>query len=50
MLHGYDMGCDDYVTKPFSLKELYAKVQALGDNGKYLKTVVSKGYIITERI
>ena len=48
MLHGYDMGCDDYITKPFSLKELYAKVQALGDNGKYLKTVVSKGYIITE--
>jgi len=28
-LHGYHMGCDDYVTKPFSLAELYAKVTAL---------------------
>lgn len=28
-LHGYQLGCDDYVTKPFSLAELYAKVTAL---------------------
>lgn len=28
-LHGYQLGCDDYVTKPFSLAELYAKVKAL---------------------
>jgi len=28
-LHGYHIGCDDYVTKPFSLAELYAKVTAL---------------------
>jgi len=28
-LHGYHLGCDDYVTKPFSLAELYAKVNAL---------------------
>lgn len=28
-LHGYDLGCDDYITKPFSLAELYAKVTAL---------------------
>ena len=28
-LHGYKLGCDDYVTKPFSLAELYAKVNAL---------------------
>lgn len=28
-LHGYQLGCDDYVTKPFSLAELYAKVNAL---------------------
>ena len=28
-LHGYRLGCDDYVTKPFSLAELYAKVTAL---------------------
>lgn len=28
-LYGYQLGCDDYVTKPFSLAELYAKVNAL---------------------
>lgn len=28
-LYGYQLGCDDYVTKPFSLAELYAKVAAL---------------------
>lgn len=28
-LHGYELGCDDYVCKPFSLAELLAKVNAL---------------------
>ena len=28
-LHGYKLGCDDYISKPFSLAELYAKVLAL---------------------
>lgn len=28
-LMGYELGCDDYVCKPFSLAELYAKVTAL---------------------
>jgi DNA-binding response OmpR family regulator len=28
-LYGYDLGCDDYITKPFSLAELYAKINAL---------------------
>ncbi|MHC1722208.1 MAG: response regulator transcription factor [Aminipila sp.] len=28
-LHGYRLGCDDYISKPFSLAELYAKVMAL---------------------
>ncbi len=28
-LYGYHLGCDDYVAKPFSLAELYAKVTAL---------------------
>ena len=26
---GYHLGCDDYIAKPFSLAELYAKVNAL---------------------
>ncbi len=29
ILNGYDLGCDDYIVKPFSLAELYAKTQAL---------------------
>ena len=42
-LYGYEIGCDDYVCKPFSFAELYAKVNAL------LKRVnkTSEGNIIT---
>lgn len=29
VLYGYHLGCDDYMVKPFSLAELYAKCQAL---------------------
>lgn len=28
VLYGYDLGCDDYIVKPFSLATLYAKVKA----------------------
>ena len=29
ILYGYNLGCDDYVVKPFSLAELFAKVNAV---------------------
>lgn len=29
ILLGYDLGCDDYIVKPFSLAEFYAKTNAL---------------------
>lgn len=29
ILYGYDLGCDDYIVKPFSIATLLAKVQAL---------------------
>lgn len=29
VLYGYEIGCDDYITKPFSLAELYAKTMAV---------------------
>lgn len=41
-LYGYEIGCDDYLVKPFSLAELYAKIIAL------LKR--SKGMVRKERI
>ncbi len=36
ILYGYDLGCDDYIVKPFSLAELYAKTQALLKRAKGL--------------
>lgn len=36
VLYGYDLGCDDYIVKPFSLAELYAKVKALLNRSKGL--------------
>ncbi len=29
MLHGLNLGADDYIKKPFSLKELYARIQTV---------------------
>lgn len=29
ILHGYDLGCDDYIVKPFLLSALYAKCSAI---------------------
>ena len=29
VLYGYEIGCDDYITKPFSLAELFAKTMAI---------------------
>ena len=29
ILHGYDLGCDDYIVKPFLLSALYAKCRAI---------------------
>lgn len=29
LLHGFEMGVDDYITKPFSSKELLARIQAV---------------------
>ncbi len=36
VLYGYHLGCDDYIVKPFSLAEAYAKVWALLKRAKGL--------------
>lgn len=36
ILYGYDLGCDDYIVKPFRLSELYAKVNATVKRAKGL--------------
>jgi len=33
-LHGFEMGADDYVTKPFSINELLARIRAILLRGK----------------
>ena len=33
-LHGFEMGADDYVTKPFSIEELLARVRAIMRRGR----------------
>lgn len=43
VLYGYDLGCDDYIVKPFSLATLYAKVNALLNRSKGM--VISKEMI-----
>ncbi len=47
VLYGYELGCDDYIVKPFSLAELYAKSQALlkRSKGMVLKTELICGKI-----
>ena len=43
MIHGLDLGADDYITKPFSLKNLYARMQAvLRRSSDDLKPLVSQ--------
>lgn len=46
-LYGYELGCDDYICKPFSLAELYAKMNALlkRSKGMVMNTTISCGHI-----
>lgn len=43
VLFGYELGCDDYICKPFSLPELMAKSKALLNRTKGL--IVKKEYV-----
>lgn len=47
VLYGYDLGCDDYIVKPFSLAALYAKCEALikRSGGLVINTMLECGDI-----
>lgn len=47
ILHGYELGCDDYIVKPFSLAQLYAKCMAFlkRAEGRVLSETLSAGKI-----
>lgn len=49
-LYGYRLGCDDYMVKPFSIAELFAKTQALLKRAKGMQTtvVLQSGAIILD--
>ncbi|UCG26156.1 MAG: response regulator transcription factor [Chloroflexota bacterium] len=42
VLHGFDAGADDYITKPFSSKELLARVRALLKRARHEVSDVSE--------
>lgn len=47
LLYGYKIGCDDYMIKPFSVAELFVKVQAMlrRAKGELLRKVLRTGKI-----
>ena len=47
ILYGYTLGCDDYIVKPFSLAELYAKCMAFirRAEGRVLSDIMKCGNI-----
>ncbi len=47
IVHGLDLGADDYLTKPFSLEVLLARVRAVGRRGPIPQAVILKAGDLT---
>ena len=48
IVNGYDVGCDDYITKPFSLMVLMSKVSTLMKRLDYSDKCINASIIISE--
>jgi DNA-binding response OmpR family regulator len=42
LIHGFEVGADDYLTKPFSITELLVRVQAVLRRSKWPEEIVSR--------
>jgi two-component system KDP operon response regulator KdpE len=42
LIHGFEVGADDYLTKPFSVNELLVRVQAVLRRSKWPEEIVSR--------
>ena len=46
LVHGYEVGADDYLTKPFSVTELLMRVQAVLRRSKWPEEIVSRQHFV----
>jgi DNA-binding response OmpR family regulator len=50
IIHGLDVGADDYLTKPFSFPELVARLQSITRQRKRVEDIVYAGDLVIDPI